>query len=142
MSISLDPRMPTLPPLPQDPPRIHVRGILQGVGFRPVVYRLAESLKLTGSSSTPLPGEHRSSGQHCRFREFIRRLELEAPQLAEVTELAVSERRSWGSRFEIIRSRVELVSSPCLDGCWYLRRVLAGFRRLFSYSCSAANSNL
>lgn len=142
MLISLDPRMPTLPPLPQDPPRIHVRGIVQGVGFRPVVYKLAESLKLTGSSSTPPPGDHRSSGQHCRFREFIRRLELEAPQLAEVTELAVSERRSWGTRFEIIRSRVELVSSPCLDRCWYLRRVLGGISEtllLFLFGC---NSNL
>lgn len=62
---------------------IIVRGQVQGVGFRPTVYRLATELGLTGDVRNTADGVHiRLWGG--RVSSFIERLQAEAPPLAEI----------------------------------------------------------
>jgi len=106
---------------------IHVRGIVQGVGFRPFVYKLAKSLDLTGfvfNSSSGVTIE--IEGGAAAIRAFIDSLELDRPQLAEILELTVSEMPAGGrTGFDILESREELgefaLVSPdagTCDACW------------------------
>jgi hydrogenase maturation protein HypF len=66
--------------------RITLRGAVQGVGFRPFVYRLATELSLTGwvlNSSAGLIVE--VEGPSEQLRAFEQRLELEKPKASVVT---------------------------------------------------------
>jgi len=85
---------------------IHIQGIVQGVGFRPFVYGLAQRLELTGWVRNTSAGvELCVDGQDQSLNEFLRCLEQELPPLARIDELAV-ERHSTGgfTSFEIIQS--------------------------------------
>jgi len=64
---------------------VEVQGIVQGVGFRPFVFRLAEELRLTGwvyNSAAGVSLEIEGEEEACR--DLIRRLYDEAPLLARV----------------------------------------------------------
>lgn len=66
--------------------RINLRGAVQGVGFRPFVYRLATELSLTGwvlNSSAGLIVEVEGPAE--LLRAFEQRLELERPKASVVT---------------------------------------------------------
>ena len=70
--------------------RIIVRGIVQGVGFRPFVYRLAKSMNLKGYV--------KNTGTGCveividsKVEEFVRRLKNEKPPMAEISSVEVEE---------------------------------------------------
>ena len=68
--------------------QIHVRGTVQGVGFRPFVYRLARDEGLTGwvrndSSGVVIEVE----GPAARVEAFIERLPGEAPPVADIAEV-------------------------------------------------------
>ena len=68
-----------------------VRGAVQGVGFRPFVYRLAKELNLNGWVSNTAQGvliEIEGSGN--ALREFLVRLERERPPQAIVQSLEFS----------------------------------------------------
>jgi hydrogenase maturation protein HypF len=87
--------------------------VVQGVGFRPFVYRLAPRLELAGwvgNSSPGVPGEVEGPAQ--RVDEFRRRLVLDRPARSAVQELrcaavpASSARGATGARFEIRTSAV------------------------------------
>ncbi|MDR0588888.1 MAG: carbamoyltransferase HypF [Burkholderiales bacterium] len=68
--------------------RLHVTGVVQGVGFRPFVFRLAQSLSLTGhvyNATTGVVIEIQS--RHNLFNTFIARLKNEAPVLARVDDI-------------------------------------------------------
>ena len=72
--------------------QLHVRGIVQGVGFRPFVYKLATSLGLTGfvfNSSSGVTIE--IEGDDTVIHTFVESLELDPPPLAEILNLTVSE---------------------------------------------------
>ncbi len=65
--------------------RLAVRGIVQGVGFRPFVYRLASALALDGWVRNDAGGVTiEVQGDTPRVQEFARRLEAEAPALARI----------------------------------------------------------
>jgi hydrogenase maturation protein HypF len=107
--------------------QLHVRGIVQGVGFRPFVYKLATSLGLTGfvfNSSSGVTIEIEGSAE--ASRKFIDRVQLDRPRLAEILELTVSEIGFLGSvGFDILESREEvgefaLVSPDAgtCEACW------------------------
>ena len=70
--------------------RITVTGIVQGVGFRPYVYRLATECGLTGSVHNDGRGvEIDVQGE--RAGEFVRRLPIEAPPLVLITDIRTEE---------------------------------------------------
>jgi hydrogenase maturation protein HypF len=113
--------------MPNQRKHIQVRGIVQGVGFRPFVYNLAHSLGLTGfvfNSSSGVTIEIEGDG--AAVDAFLRTLQNDPPQLAEITEITVSEMEVEGvAGFSILGSREEpgefvLVSPDAgtCDACW------------------------
>lgn len=107
----------TMPPFPGPQPvppvlaatRISVRGVVQGVGFRPFVHRLALRSGLTGwvrnaSGDVQIHVE----GAPDDVTAFIERLKTDAPPLAQIDELrAVSCQATGLSAFTILESRSE-----------------------------------
>ena len=83
--------------------RVVVRGAVQGVGFRPFVYRLAASLSLRGWVNNSAQGVFiEVEGREEELREFLLRLERERPPRASVQSLEPSFLDSVGYRgFEI-----------------------------------------
>jgi hydrogenase maturation protein HypF len=83
-----------------------MRGAVQGVGFRPFVYRLATELGLTGwvrNSSAGLVIE--AEGPRARLDRFLGRLESERPAAAVVLKTETAALASAGfQRFEILSS--------------------------------------
>lgn len=72
--------------------RIRVTGIVQGVGFRPFVWRLAQELQLTGWVRNDALGvEIAAQGTESQFAELLQRLSTEAPPLARVDAVEVRE---------------------------------------------------
>jgi hydrogenase maturation protein HypF len=115
--------------LPMNKQRRHiqVRGIVQGVGFRPFVYKLAHSLGLAGyvfNSSSGVTIE--IEGDEDAVAGFLKTLSEDPPQLAEITEITVSDIKVQGGiGFSILGSREEagefaLVSPDAgtCDACW------------------------
>ncbi|MBD2681419.1 MULTISPECIES: carbamoyltransferase HypF [Nostoc] len=67
---------------------IRVRGTVQGVGFRPTVYRLAKVCGLGGNVCNDGEGVLiRVSGSEEAITEFIAKLQTECPPLAKINEL-------------------------------------------------------
>ena len=65
--------------------RIRVSGIVQGVGFRPFVWRLAQELNLTGWVRNDADGvEIAAEGADAQVVALLQRLRAEAPPLARV----------------------------------------------------------
>src|SRR5712691_3536323 len=77
---------------------IRVKGVVQGVGFRPFVYTLATGLGLTGLVGNDLDGVFvEVEGPAATVSDFLLRLERDAPPLARierVTTSAVTPQRS------------------------------------------------
>ena len=87
---------------------IHINGIVQGVGFRPFVYKLATSLKLTGTVSNSGDGVHiMATGGGSSLTDFIQRVQLEAPPMADITSISTEERPTDCShkQFTIVASQ-------------------------------------
>jgi hydrogenase maturation protein HypF len=84
--------------------QIRIRGIVQGVGFRPFVHNLARRLELAGyvlNSSAGVVAE--VEGPAAALDTFVGRLRTEAPPLARIEELQVSEIPALGEHGFIIR---------------------------------------
>ncbi len=72
---------------------IEVRGIVQGVGFRPFVYRLAQELGLSGWVRNDAAGVGiEVDGPNDALDAFVRRLRDDAPALARVSAVQVTAR--------------------------------------------------
>ncbi len=70
--------------------RIHVRGLVQGVGFRPFVWQVATELNLSGWVRNDAAGvEIAAEGDPTRIRELVTRLRSEAPSHARVDAIRV-----------------------------------------------------
>ncbi|MGB6725250.1 MAG: acylphosphatase, partial [Terracidiphilus sp.] len=64
---------------------LRVRGVVQGVGFRPFVYRLAQEESLAGFIGNDTDGVIiEVEGMPDRVEAFLRRLQQEAPALARI----------------------------------------------------------
>jgi hydrogenase maturation protein HypF len=86
--------------------RYEVRGVVQGVGFRPFVYRLALEEGLAGFIGNDTGGVTiEIEGAPERVEAFRRRLRAEAPPLARIDSVAVHEAGvTGGTGFRIIAS--------------------------------------
>lgn len=86
--------------------RLHVRGVVQGVGFRPFVHRLAVRHALTGWVRNE-SGDVRIaiSGPQHALLGFLRELETDAPPLARIHSVEVANGEPDGSdTFRILAS--------------------------------------
>ena len=90
--------------------RICIGGVVQGVGFRPFVYRLAQRFRIRGlifntSSGVVIEAE----GDEPSLREFVQTLQAEPPPLARLEEVSVVELPPASfETFEIAQSTPEL----------------------------------
>lgn len=83
--------------------RITVKGLVQGVGFRPTVWRLAVSLGLTGQVWNDSGGVCINAwGDDEPLAEFRKRLFIDAPLLAEIESVAVELADSSNPPFEFV----------------------------------------
>ena len=87
--------------------RIHITGIVQGVGFRPFVYGLAMSLGLKGWVCNTSAGVNiEVDGDPAVLERFIERLEQDAPVLAHIHSLTSQPQAAQGfTSFEIEHSQ-------------------------------------
>jgi hydrogenase maturation protein HypF len=85
-----------------------VRGVVQGVGFRPFVYRLATEEGLAGSIGNDTDGVTiEVEGPLARIIEFLERLRVEVPPLARIDAIATSNLEITGEAgFRIVASEV------------------------------------
>ena len=94
-----------------DPPirrGVLVCGVVQGVGFRPFVYRLALEEGLAGSIGNDTDGVTiEVEGPRGRVDAFLERLRAETPPLARIDSVAVREAAATGAvGFRIVASEV------------------------------------
>src|SRR5579871_4647239 len=72
--------------------RVEIRGTVQGVGFRPFVYRLASALHLTGHVLNVSGGVIvEIEGPEPALASFLERVKSEAPPLAEIDAMEVGD---------------------------------------------------
>ncbi|MGE5174129.1 MAG: carbamoyltransferase HypF, partial [Betaproteobacteria bacterium] len=69
--------------------QILIKGIVQGVGFRPYVFNLAESLGLKGYVTNTSEGVF-IDVEGARVPDFVLRLRNEAPPLSQITDVSVT----------------------------------------------------
>jgi hydrogenase maturation protein HypF len=102
---------------------VRVRGVVQGVGFRPFVYRLARANTLAGWVLNAGEGvEIHLEGAEERVNAFLRALETEAPAAAEIVAIDVESRAVTGLQDFTIRDsrkrdRLSARISPDLAVC-------------------------
>jgi len=120
--------------------QIEVAGIVQGVGFRPYVYRLATERHLVGNISNTTCGVTiEVQGPNDSVEDFVERLPVEAPPLSRITDVKIQQVPCNGeSEFRILASRggeaVHTLISPDVATCPYcLREMLDPKDRRFRY---------
>lgn len=103
--------------------QIEVSGIVQGVGFRPYVFRLASSRRLNGTICNTSAGVTiEVQGPSETVRDFVEHLPVEAPPLARITSFAIRELPCNGDLdFRIVHSQdgkeVHTLISPDVAIC-------------------------
>lgn len=108
---------------PNDCVHIHLRGIVQGVGFRPLVHRLAQSAGLSGNVSNGADGVHiRLACPEAQGRAFLHRVLEALPPWAEVSDHSLwMERGGTCEGFRIVtsdtRGEPDLLLTPDRNPC-------------------------
>ena len=103
---------------------IEVSGIVQGVGFRPYIYRLANEQQLAGTVCNTAAGVSiEVQGPPTAVDDFLVRLPVEAPRLARITGITVREISCNGDRdFQIVTTHrgepVRTLISPDIAVCF------------------------
>ena len=84
--------------------QIVVKGVVQGVGFRPYIFNLAESLGLKGYVTNTSEGVV-IDAEGDQLSEFVARLRSDAPPLSQITDIFVTNLPPHGySKFSIRKS--------------------------------------
>ncbi len=89
--------------------KIHIQGIVQGVGFRPFVYSLAINYHLTGWVRNSSSGvEIEINGSANNINQFLSMLRNKPPSLSRIDEIKIDEIAANGYQdFRIISSQAE-----------------------------------
>ncbi len=87
--------------------KIKVKGIVQGVGFRPFVYRLAKRYSLSGKVFNNPQGVHiEIEGDLSSVKAFLQAIKTESPPLSKITDVSIEEMALQQSKiFEIVESK-------------------------------------
>jgi len=110
--------------------RIEITGVVQGVGFRPFVYQLAQEHRLVGWVCNTSAGvEIEAEGKEEALERFLLDLRAKAPPLARIESFSATEVEPSGyDRFEIRSSRVQeggyLLIPPDIATCQDCKREL------------------
>ena len=120
--------------------QIDVAGIVQGVGFRPYVYRLALERRLAGNvANSPAGVTIEVEGPAEVVEEFVLNLPLSAPPLSRITHIQVREVPCSGDHdFRILATRrgeqIQTLISPDVAICPdCLRELLDPLDRRYLY---------
>jgi hydrogenase maturation protein HypF len=86
--------------------KVHITGVVQGVGFRPFVYNLATNLNLKGWVKNTSAGvEIEADGDKNTLDIFLQKLRDDAPTLSRIDDFTASFRpRNGFTQFDIIHS--------------------------------------
>ncbi len=87
---------------------INIKGVVQGVGFRPFVYRLAQDIGLNGYVCNTTNGvDIEIEGSHKKIAGFVKRLQIQKPRASRIDKISILdlEPKSY-KRFSIKKSRV------------------------------------
>lgn len=107
--------------------RVEIRGIVQGVGFRPFVHNLARGFQISGYISNTSQGVLiEVEGHQSALESFLDKLIHNPPPLAQIEEVVVSDIERLGEVTFTIRESVEqagqfVLVSPDVatcDDCW------------------------
>jgi hydrogenase maturation protein HypF len=121
--------------------QIEISGIVQGVGFRPYIYKLATETQLAGTIRNTSSGVTiEVQGPPSAVDDFISRLPRETPPLARITDIVTSNLPCNGDReFRIIASHAEetvraLISPDVATCADCLREVFDPDNRRYRYA--------
>ncbi|TAF63539.1 MAG: carbamoyltransferase HypF [Cytophagales bacterium] len=86
---------------------LHILGQVQGVGFRPFVFRLAQEMKLKGWVSNDANGVHiEINAEDTQLSHFKDQLLLQSPPLAKITQVEIAQMEErYFDNFEIKHSQ-------------------------------------
>jgi len=119
---------------------IDITGIVQGVGFRPYVYRLANDCGLTGLiANTPAGVSIEVQGEADAVEQFLERLPKEIPPLAKITGLTprdaeVRQETAFRIKASSMRAAAKALISPDVCVCEdCLREMMNPRDRRFRY---------
>lgn len=119
---------------------VHISGMVQGVGFRPFVFKLAHELQLKGWVRNDIDGVHIEAGGEASQTElFLTRLRMEAPVESHITAFACREIDPLQVQdFQIVESnplgKPDMVITPDLGLCDDCRKEITSLEnRRFQY---------
>ena len=126
--------------------RILVQGIVQGVGFRPTVYRIAQSMKINGYvRNLGNIVEIVIEGQKKEINEFVNNLKENRPPISKINSLNIEWLDHDDSKFngfEILESSEDFSGSSVIppdiatcDNC--LEEIFTGLNRRYNYPFTA-----
>ena len=92
---------------------IIITGIVQGVGFRPFIYKLAKSLSLFGWVNNSSQGVIIDiEGKENHVKNFLENLKINAPALSNIKDISIKEEPLAGfQEFKIINSVISDVKN-------------------------------
>ncbi|MBN2426125.1 MAG: carbamoyltransferase HypF [Calditrichaceae bacterium] len=100
-----------------------INGIVQGVGFRPFVYKLAQKFKLTGFVSNHSKGVLiEAQGAQNNLKLFLRSLKVEAPPFSQIIDvnfknISLKEEEHFTIKTSVDNAEIHTLISPDLCVC-------------------------
>lgn len=109
---------------------IKIQGIVQGVGFRPFIFRLANLYSLNGFVQNTAQGVYiEIEGDSCACNAFLEDIETNAPSLSQISNLKIQQKSLQGfADFVIIKSSEGLKNaliSPDIGICEECKKDIA-----------------